>query len=59
MEDQQKLEAEEEVEAEEYNAEDDIPDPDAPGQPDDYLPPPAEDLPEDMEGLEDDQVCRT
>ena len=59
MEDQQKLEAEEEVEAEEYNAEDDIPDPDAPGQPDDDLPPQAEDLPEDMEGLEDGQVRRT
>ena len=46
-----------EVNAEEYNAEDDVPDPEAPGQPDDQQPPPAEDLPDDMEGLEDQEVC--
>ena len=47
-----------EVNAEEYNAEDDVPDPEAPGQPDDQQPPPAEDLPDDMEGLEDQEVWR-
>ena len=53
----QELQQEDDVEAEEYNPEDDVPDPEASGQPDDENPPQVEDLPDDMEGLEDQQVC--
>ena len=52
---QQEIDEEEGCEAEEYNAEDDIPDPDAPGQQNEEEQT-IEELPDNMEGLEDQEV---